>query len=446
MLRRNLAKLAFQQRVARRHWRRSRILDRMYRLPSEQLETEVKQRLTVLLRRAAKQVPFYRTLFEANGWEASRAEEYWADWPVLTQQQLQEHRDELIADDADRSKLTLDSSGGSSGFIKTFYHSPQFQEWHTPEVYWADSLAGWMPGARRARLWGAGKDLKSAQKLKNRMKFWLRNERLYDSFSMSDAIMQDYHQSLHRFSPDILVAYAGSIYDFARYLKKHEITPSYPRTSIISSAEPLTKQMRDAITEVFRCPVYDRYGSREVGIIACECDAHEGLHVCSLHNFVEVVRPNTLETIQEELGDLLVTTLSEPNAPLIRYQIGDGGIASAKQCDCGLHTPKLLEIRGKIHDFIRTPDGRKIYGEYFTHVIYGMPNIRRFMVIQKSLTLVILKLAVVKPLSEEDRRTILSGFEDALTRAVTVRIEEVDDIPPLPSGKYRFTLSEVTDE
>ena len=141
-----------------------------------------------------------------------------------------------------------------------------------------------------------------------------------------------------------------------------------------------------------------------------------------------------------------VVTLSEPNAPLIRYQIGDGGIASAKQCDCGLHTPKLLEIRGKIHGFIRTPDGRRVNGEYFTHVIYGMDNIRRFMVIQKSLTLVILKLAVVKPLSEEDRRTILSGFEDALTRAVTVQIEEVDDIPPLPSGKYRFTLSEVTDE
>jgi phenylacetate-CoA ligase len=340
----------------------------------------------------------------------------------------------------------LDSSSGSSGFIKSFYHSPSYFALHVPEVYWADSLAGWRPGTRRAKLWGAGKDIKQAQRTYNRVKSWLRNDRLFDSFIMSDHTMRKYHEQLTHFGPEIMVAYAGSAFQFARFLQDNNLAPEYPKTSIICSAEPLTPSMRDAIQGVFGCPVFDRYGSREVGVTACECEAHDGLHIVTLRSYVEVVRPGTTTRVWDEEGDVLITTLGEPDVPLIRYQIGDTAVASRDRCVCGRTSPMLKMIKGKTPDFVKTPDGRHIYGDCFAHMIYGMPHIRRFLVIQESLIHVALKLVAVRPLSELERRNVLADFKDVLGTGVTVDIEEVEKLPPLPSGKHRFILSEVLDE
>ena len=48
---------------------------------------------------------------------------------------------------------------------------------------------------------------------------------------------------------------------------------------IMTSAESIYPEQRALIARVFRAPVFDRYGSREAGNMAWECDHHRGLHV-----------------------------------------------------------------------------------------------------------------------------------------------------------------------
>lgn len=382
-------------------------------------------------------------MFEKRGWKPEEAELYWEEWPALTQADLQEHRDALVADNAPKSKLWLDSSGGSTGFVKTFYHSPEYRAGHTPEQYWAESVAGWKPGARRAKLWGSGKDVTRVQSWKNRLRFWLRDERLYNSFEMNDARARAIHDDLSRFRPDILVCYAGSLYEFARFLEQQGLSPNYPKTSIITSAEPLTSSMREVIERVFPARVFDRYGSREVGVVATECHMHEGLHFAASHNYVEVVSSGTIRPVWDVEGDILVTTLSEKHAPLIRYQIGDSAIATRDSCGCGRNTDRLIKICGRVTAHLLACDGRKIYGEYFTHLFYNIPQIARFQVRQRSSTRVEVKVVERETLPPERLVKIQADIAEILGACVTVEIDRVTEIPLLPSGKHQYVISDI---
>ena len=54
------------------------------------------------------------------------------------------------------------------------------------------------------------------------------------------------------------------------------------------SAEVLLPENRTIIEEVFRGKVFDRYGCREVSVIASECDRHIGRHVDGEALIVEI--------------------------------------------------------------------------------------------------------------------------------------------------------------
>src|SRR5262249_25791653 len=88
--------------------------------------------------------------------------------------------------------------------------------------------------------------------------------------------------------PKLIIAYVDSIFELARFAERERLAIR-PQSAIITSAGTLTVFMRETIESVFQCKVFDRYGSREVGDIAGECAAHNGLHVFPWGCYVEVV-------------------------------------------------------------------------------------------------------------------------------------------------------------
>jgi phenylacetate-CoA ligase len=67
---------------------------------------------------------------------------------------------------------------------------------------------------------------------------------------------------------------------------------------------------------------YQTYGTADVGLIAYETEAREGL-VVDEAVIVEIVRPGTGDPVREdEVGEVVVTTLT-PEYPLIRFATGD---------------------------------------------------------------------------------------------------------------------------
>lgn len=407
----------------------------------EALQAQQLRKLVTLLKHAQAHSPYYTELFRTAGLDPDRVRSV-ADLqvlPPLSKTDLIAHRDRMVSSRHAIADLNLNSTGGSTGLTVNFY---QDRNWLVHQVaggQFFDSLAGWRPGARTAYLWGAPSDNDRAKEgWKAHVKAVLSNTRVYDSFDMSATRMARYHEQLTKFRPDVMVCYAGSVHLFAQYLLEQKLRPAYPLKSIVTSAETLTDAMRTTIESAFQVPVFNRYGSREVGVIGAECDAHAGLHVNELDMVVEAT-PGP-----DGHGELLVTNLNNFGMPLIRYRIGDVGQIDTAPCRCGRAGARITRLFGRSSDFFTNTEGRKIHGEYFTHLFYGLDGIARFQLVQETLSEFQLKI-VRNPDHWQDstERFLRDELRKVFGDSMQLQIDHVDGIPATASGKFRFTISKV---
>jgi len=402
------------------------------------------QRIHELLVYAARHCEFYHTRFAEVGLtgESDLTLENLERVPVLTKQDIQQHFESLLATGVSRITWRQNSSGGSSGQTVVLMQDAAYREEGDAITFVSDRMQGWDFGNRVALLWGGPSETRTWRNAKTQILSYLGNQRLYDSFDMSADKMGLYHRDLQRYQPDNIVAYAGSAYLFSRFLLEQRLRPQYPRVSITTSAESLTGEMRTTVQECFRVPVYNRYGSREVGCVASECSGRSGLHL-QIDKILEVLDLQTGRPVFDTPGRIVVTLLSNRALPLIRYDLGDIGILTRKPCTCGVNTPVLEKVLGRSSDFILAPSGRLIHGEYFTHVFYGCRTIRQFQFVQESRTRYTVRIVPTVELAaaqlEDIRREILA----VLGSNADVRFEFQEHISPLPSGKFRFTVSNV---
>lgn len=82
--------------------------------------------------------------------------------------------------------------------------------------------------------------------------------------------------------------------------------------------------IRKRLAELWNCPVYDQYGTHEVGVVSFETEDHDGLYFSEDTAFIECLDPDTGTPVPlGERGNLVVTSLYRRNPPLIRYDLGD---------------------------------------------------------------------------------------------------------------------------
>jgi len=389
--------------------------------------------------------PWLRRYFISAGLSIEQVEKYGVqvlqDLPTLTKETLRQEISEMVNPRA--NGVYQNSSGGSTGTPLNFFQDEHYLVETTATTWIGDEMAGWYPGARVARLWGAPSDTGKVSGWWGALKLWLANEEWLDSFNMSKQRMAAYHERMSKFQPEVIVAYASSMYIFSQFLRKQGIRPNYPKKGIIVSAEVLTDEMRSAIEEVFPVDVFNRYGSREVGNVAMECQVHGGLHQFMFDHIVECVDPVNGSPVWEQPGEVVVTSLNNYAMPFIRYRIGDMGVLSKEVCPCGRETYLIRKIVGRTSDTITTRTGRLIHGEYFTHVFYGIKGVERFQFIQETLNRYRLLIVSTPEFSNESLSKIRCEILDVVGEGSELIVEFVKEIPVTVTGKYRFTISRV---
>src|SRR5262249_23980294 len=153
-------------------------------------------------------------------------------------------------------------------------------------------------------------------------------------------------------------------------------------------------------------PVFETYGSREFMLIGAECDRHQGLHLTAEHLLVEILDDAGRPTPEGEEGNVVVTDLFNYGMPFIRYVTRDRAVAPRGACSCGGGLPLLAKVVGRQLDILSTPDGRRIPGEFFPHLLKDFPAIRRFQVVQAVPNRIQLRLVLGAGWSDSDERRV----------------------------------------
>ena len=123
----------------------------------------------------------------------------------------------------------------------------------------------------------------------------------------------------------------------------------------ICGAEPWTEKMHKEIEQRLNIKAFDIYGLSEVmgPGVACDCEFHNGLHVCEDHFYPEIIDSQTLNQVPYgETGELVFTTLTKQGLPLIRYRTKDLTSLSIDKCDCGRTSARISRFKGRSDDML----------------------------------------------------------------------------------------------
>jgi phenylacetate-CoA ligase len=300
--------------------------------------------------------------------------------------------------------------------------------------YW-NHMAGHEMGQKFFRLWGSERDLMGQKApLRKRIEKWLINMEELNAFRMTKENMFEYVEKINNEKPSLIEAYVNPMYELATFAEKENLEIIPPK-AIITSAGTLYPDMKEKIERVFGCPVWNRYGTREVGDMACGKDR---LKIATWTHYVETV--DKKGEITEDVGRVLVTNLRNYSMPLIRYDIGD--IAKLDK-EWGY----FEKVEGREVAVLKTKDGRIVSGLLFVHyfgVVMNNGFIKRFQLIQKDYDKIEIKVIVNDRKKFEGKKVEIADLiEKAMGYRCKINWIETENIEPLKSGKYLYVKSEI---
>ena len=390
-----------------------------------------KEQLKKLLRHAYLTTPYYRELFKTEAAHISQI-------PPLEKKDIREQLAPLCSEAVPQGQRIRNATGGSTGTPLTFYQDRHYWNQRNLSVYSFDRWAGWDFGEPQLIIWGALSDVEGDRDWKHQLNNFWRNHYWLNSFHLTEATMQATFRKMDRCHPQTILAYPSSLYQFAKFIFENGSKPRWDLKGIISSAEMLHPHYRDLAETVFSTKVYNRYGGREVGLIAMEC-AEGRMHINCRDLYLEIDSPNPY-TIP---GDILITQLNNYAMPFIRYRIGDIGRLSDEVCPCGNQLPILADLLGRSTATFRTRTGTLIHAGYFTQQFYNVIGVNQFQLIQESLTHCVLRVVVNTQWTEAARQCMVQKIQEALGADVVVTVQLKKEIPLPTSGKREFTISKV---
>jgi len=406
-----------------------------------------RKKLFTLIKYVNQNIPYYKQIIKEHNIRFSE-DTIFKDikkFPFLTKDIIRNNFDKLYK--FRDNTYYRNTSGGSTGEPAVFYQDCNYFAWNTAAKIFFDEWAGRKIGEPMVKLWASTQDvLKVGQGFKKYLRQQLSGITTLSAYRMSERDIYNYVQIINNIRPCLIFAYTSSIDELARSIQEHHLSIYSPK-AIMTSAGVLYPEVRTRIERAFQAPVFNRYGSREVGDIACNCEKNQELHIIPTIHYIEILDNQGKEAKTGERGEIVVTILTNYTMPLIRYKIEDRGVFSEMECSCGRGFPLLKKVEGRIRSMFRNKQGNVIDGGVFIRLFFFRDNIKQYQVIQESLEHITINL-VLKDKSqikviEKDFRQISKAIKLFMGSETIIKYNLVDVIDSSPSGKYRYIFSKV---
>ncbi len=401
--------------------------------------TKLKDFLTIV----GRDVPYYREIFEATGFEPSNITnlDELTKIPLVGKKEIRSNTERLKSDNAE--SLARYNTGGSSGEPLVFFIGKD-RVTHDVAAKWrATRWWGVDIGDPEIVIWGSPVELGSQDIIKMLRDKVIRSH-LVPAFEMSEKNLDGFIQQIKTIRPKMLFGYPSALAHIASHAEKKGVTFSELDIKVaFVTSEKLYDHQREIIERMFACPVANGYGGRDAGFIAHQCPSGS-MHVSAEDIIVEIIDGEGNVLPKGESGEIVVTHLATQDFPFIRYRTGDIGVLSDDTCSCGRGLPILKEIQGRTTDFVVAQDGTVLHGLALIYVLRDLEGIAAFKIIQESKDKIIVQIVKNNKFNPKQLDYIKQEFKKRLGKKIEVIFECLNEIKKEKSGKFRYVISKVT--
>jgi phenylacetate-CoA ligase len=403
-----------------------------------------RSQLDQLLRHARANVPFYKTRLDCMFRKDDSIDwERWNDIPIVTREDLRDHRDEMQAQllPPGHGKISTASSSGSTGVPITVSF---------PRIAFTAGQAAWQ---RMYRAHGF-----DAFKRRAQFKLILPNGSLpgaepYDDSSATAqhkdfyidrrALPEEKLAQLARCKIDLLIDTPISLEILARVNLMQRAPLRFQGAEGIGMG--FTDIQRRLIMESFGARCLSPYSSKEGALMASECPVSHWFHVTAETLLLECLDQNGKHVQTGEAGRAVITPFFYSAQPLIRYDQGDI-IVPGPACPCGCTLPTIKTIEGRSDPIFRFP-GREA-------AITGLD----FEALRQDLNAIASQIAQVGPFnlevryvaashaSQEGMSSYTNRLRDCIGQDISLTFKRVESIPFNAGEKQQRMVREFRSE
>jgi phenylacetate-CoA ligase len=357
------------------------------------------------------------------------------DFPIMSKEIIKNQQESFMSQAFSKPSLNVVKTSGSYGTPMIFYQNAEKWSRRSAEVIYFNRWAGYDVGMKHAFI---------KANPKTKMKLFFENELLIRPVNMDASWLEEKWQLLLGSKVKFIIGYPSVLTALANYFRENYKQPlPFALEGIITYAEPVFKEEKLRIQEVFRCPVLSRYSTEEFGVIAHQCGKESKYHLNLAGYHIEILAPGQdRPAAVGESGRVIVTDLFSQAMPLIRYDTGDIAVLGRK-CSCGLSTPVLDTIEGRYVEIIYDTAGRAVSPLTLVGPISRtIKGILQFQFIQKSMNQYLIIMVVLPAFQKNEIGSVIAKLKTTLGEDARIAVDYVSSIPALPSGKRPYIINE----
>ena len=416
-------------------WRRWWLAETQW-WPRQQLESLQLSLLQRLVRHCYQTVPYYRDVMDRERIrpEDIRALEDIQAFPILSKEEVAREETRFVSTKYPRRLIRKTQTGGTTGKPINLYR----------DVF---SIANEHAFVRRQfawagiKLWDRGAML-LAQRIidPNRCdgKLWCYNrfmrEMLFSSYHLTAETAKRYLEVMARHRITYMYVFPSVLNVLCQVLGERDFRLSI--RSIMTTAETLSRSLKERAERLFGCRVFDNYGSSERVCYICSCEQGT-YHVIPEYGYTEFL------PIPQGAGRHRVVATGFWNyaMPLIRYDTGDVVSLLGKPCSCGREFTAVESVLGRQGDIIRTVSGREYGPAILTFLVRGTNHVLESRVVQDAPGHVTIEYVTTSRFTPQDLADFHTSIRKHLPAELAYTLQRVARIERTTSGKLRPVVS-----
>jgi len=409
----------------------------------EQLLAYQRDRLEALLRHAADASPYYREVL------GPRPDARWLEQlPPLSKTTLMEEFDRIVTDPAlsravlermldeqpgalYKGEYRLFSTSGATGEPALLVYSrAEFAQWVTVTVR-ALAQAGVKPDTRLAAI-GAPNPLHISRRLIDSIGDARPGHvpELYVTTPISELV-----EVLNDFQPEAIATYSS----IAGLLADEQLDGALQirPTLVLVTAEVLTEQAEQRITEAWGFAPTHLYASTEAPVLACGRPGDRALSIREDQVILEVVDEENTPVPPGTPGHkVLLTNLVNRAQPLIRYELNDSVELAAGPRPTTPPYRRIARIEGRSDDILQFPGrdggGKVVVHPYLLHAAFtAFPQISQYQIVHddhRLRTRILLRPSAAPGTAERLREALQVALQKAGAAPPLIEVEPVERI------------------